>query len=408
MTLRENIALAFRAIKGNRLRSVITITIIALGLTALIGILTAIDALESSINSNFAMLGANSFSIRNFNELSNGNEKPNPPISYKEATSFKDRYTYSGADVSISAIFIQGSAEVKQAAKKTNPNVDVYGVDENFIPVVGYTIKEGRGFSNIELNSATRVVVLGSDVAEKLFGERDNPIDKGVTINDQYFRVIGILEPKGSSFMQSDNRVLIPLTAARSIFPQVGRDSYILSVGVKTAVDMEPAIGEATGLMRQVRRLRLGEDDDFSIAKSDSVVSIMLDSLSYVALGALFIGFITLVGAAIGLMNIMLVQVNERTREIGVSMAIGANRKVIRRQFLIESIVICILGGIFGIILGIAIGNLLAVALHANFILPWLWIILGLTVCVITGLAAGYIPARRASRLDPIEALRYE
>ena len=133
-----------------------------------------------------------------------------------------------------------------------------------------------------------------------------------------------------------------------------------------------------------------------------------LDSLSYVALGALFIGFITLVGAAIGLMNIMLVQVNERTREIGVSMAIGANRKVIRRQFLIESIVICILGGIFGIILGIAIGNLLAVALHANFILPWLWIILGLTVCVITGLAAGYIPARRASRLDPIEALRYE
>lgn len=408
MTLRENISLALRAIRANRLRSLITIIIIAIGLTALIGILTAIDALESSINSNFTMLGANSFSIRNFNELSDGDDKPNPPISYKEAVSFKDRYGYGGASVSISAVFIGGSAEVKYGAKKTNPNVDVFGVDENFIQVVGYTIKEGRGFSPLELESASRVVVLGNDVVEKIFGERDDPMEKGITINNQYFRVIGVLEPKGSSFMQSDNRVLIPLTAARSIFPRSGNDNYIVSVGVKTAVDMEPAIGEATGLMRQVRRLRLGEDNDFNISKSDSVVSVMLDSLSYVAIGAMFIGLITLIGAAIGLMNIMLVQVNERTREIGVSMAIGANRLVIRRQFLIESIVICIIGGLCGIILGIAIGNLVAAALKANFILPWLWVLVGLAVCILTGLAAGYIPALRASKLDPIEALRYE
>lgn len=408
MTLRENISLALRAIRANRLRSLITIAIIALGLMALVGILTAIDALEGSINSNFTMLGANSFSIKNFNEISNEQEKPNPPISYKEATAFKDRYAYPGAYVSVSSLFIQGSATVKQGMKKTNPNVDVFGVDENFIQVVGYTVKEGRGFSASELTYASRVVVLGSDVAEKLFGPKDDPIDKGVSINNQYFRVIGILEPKGSSFMQSDNRVLLPLTAARSIFPKSGNSSYILSVGVQTAVDMEPAIGEATGLMRQVRRLRLGEDDDFSISKSDSVVSIMLESLSYVALGAMFIGLVTLIGAAIGLMNIMLVQVNERTREIGVSMAIGANRQVIRRQFLIESIVICIIGGICGIVLGIGIGNLVAAALKAKFILPWLWILVGLSICVVTGLAAGYIPARRASRLDPIEALRYE
>lgn len=400
--------MALRAIRANRLRSIITITIIAIGLMALIGILTAIDALEGSINSNFATLGANSFSIKNFNEMSEGDEEPKPPISYKEAINFKKEYDYAGSYVSISSVFIRGSATVKHAERKTNPNVDVLGVDENFITIGGYTISKGRGFSVQELESASRVVVLGSDVAEKIFTEKDNPIDKSISINNQQFRVIGILDAKGSSFMQSDTRTLIPLTSARSIFPQPGLDSYVVSVGVSSPTDMEPAIGDATGLMRQVRRLRLGEEDDFSIAKSDSVVNVMLDNLQYVAIGAMFIGFITLIGAAIGLMNIMLVQVNERTREIGVSMAIGANRGTIRSQFLIESIVICIIGGICGIILGIFIGNMVALALNASFILPWLWVIVGLTVCIITGVAAGYMPARRASRLDPIEALRYE
>lgn len=410
MSFRENIRLALRAIRANRLRSTITIAIIALGLMALIGILTAIDALESSINDNFTTLGANSFSIKNFNEMSEGDEEPNPPISYKESVSFKSAFDFPGSIVSMSSLVIPGSATIKMGAKKTNPNVDVFGVDENFITIVGYEIEagKGRGFSVQELESAARVVVLGSDVAEKLFTEKDNPIDKGITINNQYFRIIGVLKAKGSSFMQSDNRVLIPLTTARSIFPSGGIDSYILTVSVKTPQDIDPAVGDATGLMRQVRKLRLGEQDDFSITKSDSIVSLLIDNLSYVALGAMFIGLITLIGAAIGLMNIMLVQVNERTREIGVSMAIGANRKTIRRQFLIESITICIMGGFFGIVLGIVIGNLLSLALNASFILPWVWVISGLIVCILTGLAAGYIPARRASRLDPIEALRYE
>ncbi len=410
MNLRENISLALRAIKANKLRSSITIAIIALGLMALIGILTAIDALESSINDNFTTLGANSFSIRNFNEMSDGREKPNPSISYKESVNFKKLYDYPGSIVSMSTLVFGQGGTIKIGDKKTNPNVDVFGVDENFIAVVGYEIdaEKGRGFSGQELESASRVVVLGSDVAEKIFTEKENPIDKGISVNNQYFRVIGVLKAKGSSFMQSDNRVLIPLTTARSVFPGGGNDSYVISVGLKTPQDMDPAIGDATGLMRQVRKLQLGEEDDFNITKSDSIVSLLISNLSYVAFGAMFIGFITLIGAAIGLMNIMLVQVNERTREIGVSMAIGANRSTIRRQFLIESITICLIGGLFGIVLGILIGNLVALALKASFILPWVWVIAGILVCVITGLLAGYIPARKASRMDPIEALRYE
>ncbi|MEZ5013286.1 MAG: ABC transporter permease [Chitinophagales bacterium] len=276
MDLKLNISLAFRAIRANRLRSVITIIIIAFGLMALVGILTAIDALKSSINSNFTTLGANSFSIKNFNELSDGDEAPKPPISYKEAHAFKDAYSYSGSVVSISNIFIQGTATVKHGEKKTNPNVLVAGVDENYISVLGYTIGEGqgRGFSAQELEGARRVVVLGSDVAEKIFTQKENPVDNSILINGQYFRVIGVLKSKGSSFMQSDNRVLIPLTAARSIFPS-NYESYNISVSVRTPEDMDAAIGDATGLMRQVRKLKIEEDDDFLISKSDSVVNVL-------------------------------------------------------------------------------------------------------------------------------------
>lgn len=397
-----------RSIRANRLRSAITIIIIAIGLTALVGILTAIDALKSSINNNFSTLGANSFSIRNFDEMANDNDEPNRPLSYKEVNEFTNKFSYPGARVSVSSIFIQGDGEVKFADRKTNPNVAVLGIDENYLDVAGYSLETGRGFSSQEMEGASRIAILGSDVRDKLFREGADPVNAGITINNQYFRVVGVLESKGSSVLSSDNRVMIPLTSARSIFPQGDNTSYVITIGVPDPQDLDPAIGQATGMMRQVRRLRIGDENNFIITKSDSLVDTVLGFMKYIAIGVIFIGIITLVGAAIGLMNIMLVQVNERTREIGISMAIGARRSAIKRQFLIESILICILGGLIGIVLGIGIGNIVAALFHVRFFIPWPWIFGGILICFVTGIAAGYLPASRASRLDPIEALRYE
>lgn len=374
---------------------------------ALLGILTSIEALKSSINRNFATLGANSFSIRNEGQIDGGEDRePNPEITRREAVSFKERYEYP-AMVSISYVPFSGWAKLKSGEKETNPNVTVMAVDEEYMDVAGYKVEKGRWFTPVEVEGASRYVILGSDVLKKLFDENEDPLGKGVSIQNQSFRIIGVLESKGSSMLSSDNRVFIPVTTSRSLFP-ANENSYTITVGVQSVEDMEPAIGSATGLMRQVRRLDVREKDDFSVFKSDSIIEVVLSNISYVTLGAVIIGLITLLGAAIGLMNIMLVQVNERTREIGISMALGATGTVIKRQFITEAIVICLLGGATGILLGVLTGNGVASIFKVTFFVPWGWVLAGLALTFVTGLAAGYYPAIKASRLNPIEALRYE
>ncbi|MBC8046451.1 MAG: ABC transporter permease [Fimbriimonadaceae bacterium] len=412
MTLRENIGLATRAIRANKLRTIITIIMISLGLMALLGILTSVEAIKSSVNTNFATLGSNSFNIRNEGNLDgdNGREnaEPNPPITYRQAESFKEKYDFPGI-ISISYMPVQAT-RVKAGDKETNPNVSVLAVDENYISIAGYEIDEnkGRWFTKGELESASRSVVLGNDVAEKLFGEKVDPLGKGLTVSNQSFRIIGVLKSKGSSIMSSDNIIFIPVTTSRSIFPGSESSTFVITVGVNGVDDLEPAIGTATGLMRQVRKLDVREKEDFAIMKSDSVIAIVIGIVSNIAIGVIFIGIVTLIGAAIGLMNIMLVQVNERTREIGINMAIGAKQQTIRRQFLTESIIICLVGGILGIILGIIVGNIVAGIFNVTFFIPWGWVLGGIILCFVTGIAAGYYPAVKASKLDPIEALRYE
>lgn len=409
MSLLENIFVALRSIKGNLLRTALTVTIIAFGLMALLAILTSIEALKSSINKNFATLGANSFSIRNSGEIDGGdmsdNNKERPEISKREAELFQEKYEYP-AIVSISYIPFNGFAKLKAGDKETNPNVTVMAVDDNYISISGYEIGFGRWFTSGEVDYAARTVVLGSDVVTKLFGEVD-PTGKGITIQNQPFRIIGTFKGKGNSMMSSDNIVFIPVNTSRSLFP-ANETSYVITVGVNEVIDLEPAIGVATGAMRQVRKLNVRESNDFSIMKSDSIVNIVLQNISYVTIGAIIIGMITLLGAAIGLMNIMLVQVNERTREIGISMALGATGAVIKMQFLIEAITICLIGGALGILLGVLSGNAVASFFDVSFFIPWVWVFAGLVLTFITGLAAGYYPSVKASKLDPIEALRYE
>lgn len=411
MSYRENVKLALQSIVSNKLRTFLTALIIAIGIMALIGVLTSIDAMQSSLTNSFSSMGSNSFNIRNRGVNvrigdSGSQAKVFPSITYRDALTFKERFDYS-AIVSLSANVTWG-ATAKYMAEKTNPNIGVIGVDDNYLQTSGYKLSDGRDFTTQDVENAHGVVIIGEEVKSKLFKNNKNPIGEYITIGGERFTVVGVLESKGSSAgFGSDKTCFIPLSRGRAMMTQ-GNPSYVITVMTTDPYKMEGAEGEAIAAFRKIRGLTAKQTNDFEIVKSDAVAQILMQNLAYVTLGAVVIAFITLVGASIGLMNIMLVSVTERTREIGVRKAIGATPSVIRKQFLMEAIVICVLGGIVGIVVGIAIGNLLALALGADFIIPWKWAILGMSVCIGVGMLSGYYPASKASKLDPVDSLRYE
>lgn len=408
---KENIKIALNAIKSNLLRSIITMLIIAVGITALVGILTAIDAIKQSINSNFTNLGANTFTIRNKElivRVGHDGRKPKkyPEITYAQAVKFKQLYNFKSL-VSLSSIVGQ-AATVKYQSNKTNPNIGVFAGDENYLHSGGYELLQGRNFTEKEISGSSGVVILGSAVVKKLFTNKKKVLNEVVSIGPQKYKVIGTLKEKGSSMgMGGDKIIIIPLTNGRQYFSSSNMN-YVINVTSTSPQEMQIAEGEAIGLMRKVRRLKAGQPNTFEIIKSDSLAQILIGNIQYVTVAATIIGLITLLGATIGLMNIMLVSVTERTREIGIRKSLGANSSTIRFQFLVEAVVICLLGGIFGIVLGILIGNITSYFIGIGFIVPWMWIIGGLIMCISVGIIAGYYPAVKAARLDPVEALRNE
>lgn len=411
MSYSENIKLALQSIVGNKLRTFLTALIIAIGITALIGVLTSIDAIKSSLTDSFSSMGSNSFNIKNRGlnvRIGNSGERSKvySSITYREAASFKEQYKFD-AITSIN-VNVSWGATAKYKSEKTNPNIGVIGSDESYLKTSGYNVALGRNFTNQEVYNGSPVVIIGDEIYQKLFRGTINPIGEFMTIGGVRYQVIGVLKSKGSSAgMGADKACLIPLIKARTVMGGV-EPSYTITVSANDPVRLEAALGEATIVFRNIRGLTAKQTSDFEITKSDAVAQILLQNMVIITMGAIVIALITLIGASIGLMNIMLVSVTERTREIGIRKAIGATPSVIRKQFLIEAVVICLIGGAAGIVLGIAIGNLLALQLGASFIVPWNWIILGFTVCVLVGMLSGYYPASKASKLDPVEALRYE
>ncbi|MBW3544239.1 MAG: ABC transporter permease [Bacteroidetes bacterium] len=413
MDIRENISEGLRSIRANLLRSILTASIVAIGIMALVGILTAIDGLQASISNNFASLGANAFTIENKetgnHRRSQGRqEKTYPELNFFEANRFKDYFSIP-AKVSISTM-ITWDGEAKYASKKTNPNMVVYGADENYLDLSGYTLAEGRNFTPAEIQSGTNVMIIGPTIRDALFEKNQNPLGAEIVVLNNRFRVIGVMEDKGSmgGNSGSSRAMLLPVTGAGKFATEQAL-TYSLEIEINNPAQMEDAMGEATGLMRAIRQDKLGQPDSFQITRNISAAEELADMSGKMRIGGSFISFITLLGASIGLMNIMLVSVTERTREIGVRKALGATPRKIRQQFLIEAIVICLMGGIVGIVLGIIIGNLVSTMVgEGAFFIPWLWMLIGVTICIVVGLSSGYYPARKASRLDPVESLRFE
>ena len=425
MTFRDVFSLAFRTVRSNKLRTGLTVSIIAFGIMALVGIITAIQAMNQKFSESFSTMGADAFTIRfkernvRFGggddgglELSKKGKKKEKKSSLgrvmtkEEAEAFVRNYNFP-ATKSIS-IFGNRNTIASFEQRKTNPNLALMGGDENYLQLNGFKLASGRNMNRMDVQSGANVCLLGNDVAKKLFPYNANAaVNAMIRVNNIPFRVLGVLESRGSVFgFSRDNIVITSYTNISRNFSSAG--SYVIAVKTGGVHLVTQAMGEAEGTFRAIRKLATTEENNFVLDRSDSVAETAMNSLGFLTISATVIGLITLIGAAIGLMNIMLVSVSERTKEVGLIKAIGGKSKLVRRQFLLEAIIISVMGAIFGIILGVGVGNLFSIVLSTGFVVPWNWVLYGILICSFVGLLAGLYPALKAGRLNPIEALRYE
>ncbi|MBN8672887.1 MAG: ABC transporter permease [Chitinophagales bacterium] len=425
MNFRDVLSLAFRTVRGNKLRTGLTVAIIAFGIMALVGIITAIKAMNQKFTESFSTMGANAFTIRfkerniRFGGGGNSDVKLSKKGSRKEKKSNLDKkITLDEAELFVNrfgfpatksiSVFGNRSNIVSHEARKTSPNVTMFGGDDNYLLLNGFSLAFGRNLNRMDVQTGRNVCILGYDVASKLFKEGIERAENAVVrLNNIPYRVIGVLESRGSTFgFSRDNVVITTYKNSDRNFPS--SFSFVIAVMTEDILKVPAAMGEAEGAFRAIRKLNTTEENNFVLDRSDSVAEKAMNSLGFLTISATVIGFITLIGAAIGLMNIMLVSVSERTKEVGLIKAIGGKSKMVRRQFLLEAIIISLLGAFFGIILGIMVGNLFSKVLNTGFVVPWNWVLYGIVICTLVGLAAGSYPAWKAGKLNPIDALRYE
>ncbi len=409
MLIRETITQAVYSLTVNKLRSWLTIMGVAVGVFSIIAVMTALDAIDKSVESGLTSLGANTFQIqKNPATVFGSGHKRNvyanrKDITYQQAILFKKGM--EGYARNVGFTISSQANQAKYSNRTTNPDVILTGGDENFSASNGYVIVTGRNLSENDIKSARNSAVLGSELAATLFPTGENPQNELIKVNGEVYTVTGVFEKKGAAFGQSqDNFVLIPITRYLDHINE--KSSLSITVEALSRKDYPHTIDRAIGAMRLARGLTVKDINNFEIRTNESLIDSFRDIQRAISTGAFIISFMALLTAGVGIMNIMLVSVTERTREIGIRKSIGAPRRSILNQFLFEALFLSLAGGLLGIMIGVAAGNLVALNFNLPPIFPLLWITVSMVVCSVIGMSFGLFPAWKAANLDPVEALR--
>lgn len=410
MSLSELIRISLNTLKANKLRAALTLSGIIIGVFSIIAIMTLLNALQAGIEGGLSELGSNTFQIQKFPALQVGaggersRYRNRPDITYDQGIRLMERATIYKF-ISLEDYVYDKTFKTPKAT--TNPNNYVGGVLPSYLECNNRAVQFGRFITETDLVNNNKVAVIGMDVVDRLF-PNTNPVGQYMTIDNNEFQVIGVFEKKGEGFGQSnDNFALLPITTMEGIY---GRNNRSINIAIQapSKETFNESVENVTSVMRSIRKDKPGEPDSFEIYSNESLIGQVNSFTKYFKYGAGFISFIAMLAAGVGIMNIMLVSVTERTKEIGIRKAIGAKNRSVLTQFLIEAIILCEVGGIVGIFLGILTGNLVGLYLSSPVVIPYDWVIIGLVVCSVVGIVFGVYPAYKAAKLNPIDALRYE
>lgn len=410
MNVSEIILVAIQSIKNNKLRTTLTVLGVVVGIFSIIVIMTIITMLQASIDSGLSQLNKNTFQIEKFDRIHGGG--PNSDRSWRNRKDITVDQAYRLKSLLKQAKYVgaeqwQFGKIVKYGNKETNPNISVAGITTDAMKTNNWNVAYGRDLRENDINYSTNVCIIGQDVVEKIF-DNINPVGQEVRVDGHPFRVIGVLERQPQLFGSSrDNYIVTPITTFQNIYGK-RNNSINITVMSYSKNDYDEVIDAAIGYMRTIRKVPAGKDNDFSIFSNESMITQFNDITSGVRIGAMVVSLIALLAAGVGIMNIMLVSVTERTKEIGIRKAVGAKKKNVLIQFLAEAVILCLSGGFIGIFLGVLLGNIIGGLINAQSAIPIDWILIGLSLCVLVGTIFGTYPAYKAANLDPIEALRYE